>query len=70
MIQVLALSRVPQTVLGILVITALFPWAAWLERRDKRRVAPCSERAPAITDAPVSGTTQPEPAEAGLATAG
>ncbi len=53
-IQVLSLTSGSQTVIGLAVIAALFPWAARQERNDHRRRAQFSSAitAPAATAAP------------------
>jgi uncharacterized membrane protein len=53
-IQMLSLTSGSQTVIGLAVIAALFPWAARQERNDHRRRAQLSSAitAPAATAAP------------------
>jgi hypothetical protein len=45
LIQMLVLPQVVQTVIGLLVIAALFPWAAWLES-DRRRPVQVATQVP------------------------
>jgi len=35
-IQLFALSDLPQTIIGLCVMALLFPWAAWLDRNNRR----------------------------------
>jgi hypothetical protein len=44
-VLVLPLSTVQQTVVGLLVISALFPWAMWLEQRRRQRELAASKPA-------------------------
>ena len=59
-IYMMSLSRVSQTILGIVVIAALFPWGAWQEQCSRRRL----ERAVA-TPVP-AGAASPGQAADGL----
>jgi hypothetical protein len=70
LIQVFNFSKMQQIVLGILVIAALFPWAAWLEHRGKRGVRKRTGVAPAITNTPAPIEAKPLASEAGLVVAG
>lgn len=65
-IQMLALSNAWQTVVGWLVIALLFPWAAWLDYRRRRRAANLTkpgipEAGPAWPMTSATGSTQARP---------
>ncbi len=46
LIQMLAPGQTMQTVIGLLVVAALFPWAAWLERKPRTAPAPAAAAVP------------------------
>ena len=58
-IQMFALSDTAQTVIALLVIGLLFPWAAWLDHNNNRRAA---QRAKPLPAAPVKPSFPPTPA--------
>ena len=67
-IGVLSPSRVSQTAIGILVITALFPWAAWQEHRSRPRHRLATEVARPSVMPPRKRGDKPAAAGVGLAT--
>ena len=73
LIQMGSLSRVPQILIGLLVIAALFPCAAWLERRSRRpeRTEVAPEAATAVAPLAAVGEERAAPASwAGLPVSG
>lgn len=58
-IQMFALSDTVQTVIALLVIGLLFPWAAWLDHNNNRRAAKTSKSPPNV---PVKPSFPPMPA--------
>ena len=57
-IQVFGLSNTAQTIIALLVIALLFPWAAWLDRNKHRTREPSK---PATTP-PIKVSFPPTPA--------
>ena len=68
-IQVASFSTVSQTVVGFMVIAALFPWAVWQEHNSRRRVRIAAARtdSPDVASPARAGDGQTTPADlAGL----
>jgi len=57
-IQMFALSNTAQTIIGLLVIALLFPWAAWLDHNSRR----AAQTAKSPTNVPVKPSFPPMPA--------
>jgi hypothetical protein len=60
LIQIVALSHTWQTVIGLLVIALLFPWAAWLDYNSRR----AAQTAKSLTNVPVKPSFPTTPAAA------